>query len=197
MSKDRSTICWDCARATSTDCPWADHGEPVDGWWARHRRISSGWRPFDTFCVLRCPNFVRDAIRAGQSPYKPLKGERENESSNCDKCSSSAPVRGVVEPLGSRPVDNGRGALAGEASRGQGVLNQPYRDTLDLAYLIIERAVEDWKALDYGKRSEAIVDKDFEVLADTTSYTPKQIRHALHIPEDALEILACANEGRR
>ena len=211
MSKEKSTLCWDCANATNNDCPWVDRGEPVDGWWARHRRISSGWRPYDTFCVLRCPMFVRDAMRAGQTPYKPLKGE-SNEDCNHNKCGASLPVGGVVEHPCPCNMDDVGGTLAGETGRGQRVLNQPNRDAFDLAYCIIERAVEDWKALDYGRRSEVFIDKEvaerkevlefffshwFEVLCDAAlDYTPQQIRKALRIPEDALEVLACA-EGRQ
>ena len=212
MSKDKSTLCWDCANATNNDCPWVDRGEPVDGWWARHRRISSGWRPYETFCVMRCPMFERDASRGGQTPYKPLKGENGYESGDVNKRGSSAPVGGVAEPVGSVNLDNRDCSVAGKTGRGQGLLSQPNRDTFDLAYYIIERAVEDWKALDYGRRSEVYIDKEiaerrevlefffsrwFAVLCDAAlDYTPQQIRRALRIPEDALEVLACA-EGRR
>ena len=73
-----------------------------------------------------------------------------------------------------------------------------------MSYGIVERAVLDWQALDYGRRESVMIDGllverletcefffgDFFLrICDALSYTPRQIRRALHIPEDALEIL--------
>ena len=72
--KDQS-LCWDCAHATDPSvCPWARDYTPVEGWWARPRKI----RFTQTFpdgrhekiisescTVIFCPLFKRDAWRAG------------------------------------------------------------------------------------------------------------------------------------
>lgn len=206
------TLCWDCKNATSSKCPWVDRFEPVEGWCARHHRVSGSYFPYDSYCVIRCPLFKRDADRGGQTPYpKPLKGDGKNEKRNSNKRGTPVPVRGVVEPTGYRSVDDVRRPVVVETGWRQRVLDQPNRDVFDLAYVILERAVEDWKALDYGRRSEVIVDKElverdevvefffskwFEILLNATlPYTPAQIRRYIHMPENIREILDCA-EGR-
>lgn len=98
--------------------------------------------------------------------------------------------------------------MAGEASWRQRVLDQPNRDPFDLTYVILERAVEDWKALEYGRRAEVIIDKElvereevvefffskwFEVLCQAAlPYTPAQVRRYIKMPENIREILKCA-----
>ena len=71
------TICWDCANATDEmACPWARDGTPVDGWWARKGRLKYGladengeyghrYKYTETYSVIMCPLFKRDAWRAG------------------------------------------------------------------------------------------------------------------------------------
>jgi hypothetical protein len=86
------------------------------------------------------------------------------------------------------------------------------RDALDLAFGIIERAVIDWRALDYGRLAEVMVDGEainrketcefffsdwFKDLCNVTQFTPEQIRSFLHIPEDAMEIIQTADARRR
>lgn len=202
------TLCWDCKNAVYQRCEWTEKFEPVPGWQAVHRQVSKTYFPYDSYRVLYCPKFVRDADRGGQTPYPK---EAKNEKPNCDKHCSSCSQRGVVEPLGAGRVDDGRGCLACETGWRQRVLDQPNRDVFDLAYVTLERAIEDWKALDYGRRAEVMVDKElvgrnevvefffskwFEILlAATMPYTPKQIRKLIRMPEDAREIIACA-EGR-
>lgn len=75
------TLCWDCANSTDINaCPWASEGKPVDGWWALPRKqkyrieatqfLPARTRIEDTYCVIMCPLFKRDAYRAGLSPLK-------------------------------------------------------------------------------------------------------------------------------
>ncbi len=69
------TLCWDCAKAIG-GCSWADEFKPVKGWKAIvHGRNIDGELDQTGYKVLRCPEFKRDAIRAGQVRYK----EPENE----------------------------------------------------------------------------------------------------------------------
>ena len=82
--KDQS-ICWDCAHSTEIGtCPWATEFKPVDGWWARPRKIrfvqtnSDGSKTqviSDSYTVIMCPLFCRDAFRAGvtENPNAPKK----------------------------------------------------------------------------------------------------------------------------
>ena len=80
MSKPKNNVgtcslCWDCANATNPDkCPWVGDGEPVDGWWARKDKIKFSFADWDgkiktkmtdTYCVIMCPLFERDAWRGG------------------------------------------------------------------------------------------------------------------------------------
>jgi hypothetical protein len=99
------------------------------------------------------------------------------------------------------------------AHRGSGKARRSVnRDTLDLAFGIIERAVLDWKALEYGRRAECVVDGElvtrsetvefffsdwFYSLCNVTQFTPEQIRGFLHIQDDALEIIREAEERRK
>ena len=70
-----------------------------------------------------------------------------------------------------------------------------------MAYVILERAVLDWKLLEYGRKEAAMVDKGewvqredlvdfffskwFSRLCEPLQYTPEEIRAVLNIPEDA------------
>lgn len=59
------TLCWDCANACTRGCSWADTFTPVGGWIAaRHDlHVMSGGvdRPYESYIVLQCPDFERDA----------------------------------------------------------------------------------------------------------------------------------------
>lgn len=82
--KDQS-LCWDCACATdSSRCPWATESKPVKGWWAKPHTIwfmqtnADGSRhrvETESYCVIMCPLFRRDAYRGGtQKPYNAPRG---------------------------------------------------------------------------------------------------------------------------
>ena len=205
--KKEHTLCWDCGNATNDACPWVDAGMPVPGWWATPSKIRTCGVLSDSYRVIKCPLFVRDADKAG---LVPLKGERHNGNSNHSKHRSHDAWSRVAvsrRPVG---VDNGSGAVA---HRGSGKARRSVdRDTLDLAFGIIERAVLDWKVLDYGRRAERVVDGElvtrsetvefffsdwFYSLCNVTQFTPEQIRGFLHIQDDALEIIREAEERRK
>lgn len=59
------TLCWDCANATSPKCPWADRGEPVPGWDAKPTKIKFSGEKTDSYLVIKCPLFRRDAEGGG------------------------------------------------------------------------------------------------------------------------------------
>lgn len=210
------TLCWDCAHATDDSCAWVRDGEPVEGWTARETKLLWARAYSSSYHVAACPQFKRDAENGGQKKYVshleyvPLKGERHNGNSNHSK---HRPVDAWSRVAVSRrpvSVDNGSGAVAccgsGKARRSVN------RDTLDLAFGIIERAVLDWKALEYGRRAECVVDGElvnraeavefffsdwFYSLCNVTQFTPEQIRGFLHIQDDALEIIREAEERRK
>lgn len=70
------SLCWDCANATLPHkCPWVGDGTPIDGWWARKTKLKfkggdgsggSYVRMVDSYNVIVCPLFERDAWRGGQ-----------------------------------------------------------------------------------------------------------------------------------
>ena len=63
MSKQ--TLCWDCAKATGAmDCRWANMGKPVIGWNAEKTEKTIS-RPYSTYCVYECPEFIRDSYYGG------------------------------------------------------------------------------------------------------------------------------------
>ena len=207
--KKEHTLCWDCSKATDDVCPWVDAGMPVPGWWATKSKIKTCGVYSDSYRVIKCPLFVRDADKAGLVKV-PLKGERHNGNSNHSKHRAHDAWDRVAESRRPVSVDNGSGAVAhcgsGKARRSVN------RDTLDLAFGIIERAVLDWKALEYGRRAECVVDGElvarsetvefffsdwFYSLCNVTQFTPEQIRGFLHIQDDALEIIREAGERRK
>ena len=62
------TICWDCANSTNGGCCWSREFIPVDGWEAIPDRIKINANRADyedTWCVVKCPEFVRDAYDFG------------------------------------------------------------------------------------------------------------------------------------
>lgn len=202
------TLCWDCAKATDDVCPWVDAGMPVPGWWATPSKVKTCGVYSDSYRVIKCPMFVRDADKAGVVKV-PLKGEKRGGFSNHSKHRPHDAWDRVVvsrRPVG---VDNGGGSVASKRGRKTWRVE---RNTLDLAFGIIERAVLDWRALDYGRLAEVMVDgelvssKDtcefffsdwFIDLCNVTQFTPEQIRGFLHIPEDAMEIIQTADARRR
>ena len=213
------TLCWDCALATSDKCPWADHGEPVEGWGARatkikHRHGTGDAVITDSFHVWRCPLFERDAENGGRRKAA-LGGEENNDKGmRCGKpCTSSAVYRMAVTPC-SGGVGNSNRPVADSQNRGTRVLNPPPndREILNLAYAILESAVEDWKTLDYGRKTEAMAEKGewvkrdetvafffsqwFSLLCEPLHYSPEEIREALNIPPDAWWAVLSKDEGR-
>ena len=66
------TLCWDCANATGM-CDWSKSLTPVDGWTAKYVQDK------DSYKVIDCPMFERDAIGCGA---KRLHNEKETKKSN-------------------------------------------------------------------------------------------------------------------
>ena len=63
----QQTLCWDCANATG-GCSWSMHTEhkPVEGWNAIRRDIHNKYsEPVESYIVISCPEFVRDARNGG------------------------------------------------------------------------------------------------------------------------------------
>ena len=209
------TLCWDCANATNNFCPWAESGKPVDGWRATPTTIKqNGHVVAHSYHVHSCPMFKRDAEYGGRKkvvyhleyvPEKPLKGESKSENCNSDKRGRADARSRVAQSDDPKSVDI-RGDRVADKRDGKawGALNHVERDPFDLALAIIERYVLDWRALEYGDRDYVLVDGILVSKEDTLTfffepwfydlctaihYTPKQIRKALRIPEDAIERL--------
>lgn len=73
MAKRKHSICWDCENAVEPEiCPWCGSGSPVPGWLAVQSHIHSHRTPpnDDSYCVIHCPLFKRDATRGGMKPWK-------------------------------------------------------------------------------------------------------------------------------
>lgn len=212
------TLCWDCAKATNNFCPWAESGKPVDGWKAAPTTIKqNGHVVAHSYHVIYCPMFKRDAEYGGRkkyvskTEYVPLKGEGKSENCNSDKRGRPDAWDRVVKPNDSSSVGVRSGGVADKRDgRSWGALNHVERDPFDLALGIIERYALDWRALDCGERDFVLVDGVLVSKEDTLTfffepwfydlctaihYTPKQIRKALRIPEDALERLLIETFG--
>ena len=212
------TLCWDCALATSDKCPWADHGEPVPGWGARatkikHRHGTGDAVITDSFHVWRCPLFERDAAKGGREKVA-LGGETNDKKHGGNKHSSASAVYRMAITPDSGRVGNSNRPVADSQNGGTRVLNPPPndREILNLAYGILEGAVDDWKALDYGRKAEAMVERGefvkredmvefffsrwFTQLCEPLHYSPEEIREALNIPPDAWRIVLSQDEGR-
>lgn len=205
------TLCWDCAHATDDQCAWVRDGEAVEGWTATPTKLKWGGDYSKSYIVRTCPMFKRDAENGGQRKYvshlgyMPLKGEKEHGTGNHSKYRAPDAWDRMVKPRGSERVGNGGGSVVNRPNGGtRCALDHIERDILDLSFGIVERAVLDWQALDYGRRESVMIDGllverletcefffgDFFLrICDALSYTPQQIRRALCIPEDALEIL--------
>lgn len=214
------TLCWDCANATNNFCPWAESGKPVDGWRATPTKIKQNGKVVcDSYHVHSCPMFKRDAEYGGLKKYvshleyvpeKPLKGETD-ENSNSNKHNRPDAWDRVVKSNDPSTVGVRDSRLANQRDgETWGALNNVERDPFDLALAIIERYVLDWRALEYGERDFVLVDGVLVSKEDTLTfffepwfydlctaihYTPKQIRKALRIPEDAIERLLIETFG--
>lgn len=211
----KPTLCWDCANATNDDCPWVDRGEPVDGWNAKITKCGRGFQPYDSYAVSSCPRFKRDAEDGGRKKYErhftfvPLKGESHENVSSSEHRPTDAWDR-VHQPCGDSRVGSradGKASNGGRRSR-----SAVGRDNLDLAFAILEAAVNDWKSLEYGAKAEALVGGEiinrkevcefffsnwFVRLCEVTEYTPEQFRAFLRIPDHALEIVQHAGRMER
>ena len=55
-----STLCWNCANATG-NCSWSENLIPVNGWKAIYVEKDKA----DSYIVLECPEFKRDAYEYG------------------------------------------------------------------------------------------------------------------------------------
>lgn len=72
MAEYQQTLCWDCANATDqAKCPWVNNGTPVPGWEATPTHHPHWWQPYDSFCVTKCPLFIRDAVEGGKRKANP------------------------------------------------------------------------------------------------------------------------------
>ena len=57
---DEYALCWDCANATG-GCSWSEKLRPVKGW----KAIPTHKKEFDSWLVIQCPKFERDALNFG------------------------------------------------------------------------------------------------------------------------------------
>ena len=62
----KHTLCWDCANACG-GCSWSDHFDhtPVPGWTAEPAKIRMQKSYEDSYIVIECPEFKRDATGGG------------------------------------------------------------------------------------------------------------------------------------
>ena len=60
------TICWDCSKACG-ECSWSDHWKhkPVKGWKAIRNDLHCKDITVESYVVLECPEFERDAYDYG------------------------------------------------------------------------------------------------------------------------------------
>ena len=193
------SLCWDCSRASKNGCPWAAEGKPVDGWRARKTTIRFSGEKTDSYHVWSCPLFDRDSERGGLKKVA-LGGDTKNEGSNSNQRGASDAVYRMAQFLGSGNLGSGNRPVVDYRDRQARVLSAE-RDIIELAYVILERAVLDWKLLEYGRKEAAMVDKGewvqredlvdfffskwFSRLCEPLQYTPEEIRAVLNIPEDA------------
>lgn len=206
------TLCWDCANATNGNaCPWVESFDPVPGWWARPTVVKFFRENTDSYQVVKCPLFVRDAESGGRKKMPLGGGEHDDKDACRDQRSASAPVGGVAESAGAGAVGSGNRPVADRPDRRTRLLKFDNTDEMmSLGYAIVESAVEDWKALDYGRKPEVMVDKGefvdrmetvafffskwFVTLCSHLPYTPEEIRAALNIPEEAKNLLYMEDE---
>ena len=194
------TLCWDCAKATSADCPWAESGIPVKGWRARPTDIRFACEHTSSFHVYSCPLFVRDGERGGLKKVA-LGGETHDKSNGRgDKPCTTDAVYRMAQSVDSGHLGSGNSPVADSRNRKARILSED-RDLIDLAYGVLERAVLDWKALEYGRKESTMLEKTewverdelvefffskwFSKLCEPLHYSPEEIRAALKIPEEA------------
>ncbi len=54
------TLCWHCKNACG-DCSWSRQKHtPVKGWTAVRRDVPVNGRPEESYCVIKCPEFMPD-----------------------------------------------------------------------------------------------------------------------------------------
>lgn len=71
--RGKPTICWDCANACG-GCNWSANLEPVKGWEAEKTRITTSVRQtVESWRVIKCPEFKRDARMNGLVREEPKK----------------------------------------------------------------------------------------------------------------------------
>ena len=196
-SKYDHTLCWDCAKATSPECPWAESGKPVEGWRAKKTKLRFSGEESDSYRVFSCPLFERDAVKGGM---KKVGGENDKGVCRGGKHSATDAVYRMALIANSGNLGSGDSALADCGDRQTRILNEN-RDVIDLAYGVLERAVMDWKLLEYGRKEAAMVERGewvkrddmvefffsrwFHRLCEPLHYSPEEIRAALGIPESA------------
>lgn len=200
MGRHEHTLCWDCANCVG-GCSWSSKGQPVEGWRARPTKIRFSGETTDSFIVYHCPKFERDAENGGMKKAALGREEDHYGKNLCrDKSCASAPVGGVVERPDSGDLGHSRGAVANRKNRRTRVLTDG-REMIDLGFGLLERAVIDWKTLEYGRKESALVEKCewvekdelvrfffsrfFALLCEPLPYSPEEIRSALKIPEEA------------
>lgn len=64
---ENHTLCWDCANACG-GCSWSDHWlhRPVEGWDAIRTDLKAKDGVIESYIVVECPEFERDAYQFGQ-----------------------------------------------------------------------------------------------------------------------------------
>lgn len=197
-SKHDHTLCWDCAKATSQDCPWAERGQPVEGWRAKKTKLRFSGELSDSYRVFSCPLFERDAVNGGM---KKVGGENDKSNGRGNQSRTTDAVYRMAQSSNSGNLGSGNCPVADRGDRQAWVLSEENRDIIDLAYGILERAVIDWKLLEYGRKEAAMVERGewvkrddmvefffskwFHRLCEPLHYSPEEIRAALNIPECA------------
>ena len=70
----QSTLCWDCRMSTIGGCSWSRRFEPVEGWTAERSDLYIDRNhSVVSYCVQRCPKFVRDGLNFGQQRLNGVK----------------------------------------------------------------------------------------------------------------------------
>ena len=67
ISNKEPSLCWDCANACG-DCSWSRHYDKkaVKGWTVREKLVTvDGDIVDESYCVIKCPEFIRDAMKGG------------------------------------------------------------------------------------------------------------------------------------
>lgn len=72
----RSSLCWDCEKATNSGCSWSKSFKPVKGWEAEPKPIKlTATKNIDSYLVIKCPQFAEDEhsrkerIKSGGAAY--------------------------------------------------------------------------------------------------------------------------------